>query len=576
MKMIIKGGIVYDPANGIFGEEMDLCIDQGRVVEQAGGEVIDARGLLVMPGGVDAHSHIAGKKVNTGRIMRPDDSRLGTEPRSGVCRPSTGYTVPNCYAMGYRYARLGYTTAFEAATPILEARHTHEELAEIPIIDKGALTLFGNNWQVMECVRDKDIPKLAAYVAWGLRSARGYGVKIVNPGGGEAWGFGANVKSHRDNVPGFDVTPAEIIRGLAEANEMLRLPHSIHIHFNNLGKPGNYTTALETLELLKDIKPGRMRQVVHVAHMQFSAYGGTSWRDFESKAPAIADYFNTHSHATMDMGQLLFGSATTMTADAPLEYGNARLTHNKWSNHDIELEESSGVVPMIYLRKMLVNAVQWAIGLELALLVRDPWKTLMTTDHPNGSPFVNYPEVITLLMSRAKREAEMATLHEQLPNRTTLPAIEREMDWTEIAIMTRAAPARILGLTDKGHLGVGADGDVSIYSIRPEDVDAARDHALVKKALSSALYTIKGGVVVAKEGRILAAPEGRTYWVDATVSDADRDRLMPEIEDKFAKYYSVQLSNYAVQDAYLPSSRVIRAGLSVEPVKPARTLAEVA
>lgn len=576
MKMIIKGGIVYDPANGIFGEEMDLCIDQGRVVEQAGGEVIDARGLLVMPGGVDAHSHIAGKKVNTGRIMRPDDSRLGTEPRSGVCRPSTGYTVPNCYAMGYRYARLGYTTAFEAATPILEARHTHEELAEIPIIDKGALTLFGNNWQVMECVRDKDIPKLAAYVAWGLRSARGYGVKIVNPGGGEAWGFGANVKSHRDNVPGFDVTPAEIIRGLAEANEMLRLPHSIHIHFNNLGKPGNYTTALETLELLKDIKPGRMRQVVHVAHMQFSAYGGTSWRDFESKAPAIADYFNTHSHATMDMGQLLFGSATTMTADAPLEYGNARLTHNKWSNHDIELEESSGVVPMIYLRKMLVNAVQWAIGLELALLVRDPWKTLMTTDHPNGSPFVNYPEVITLLMSRAKREAEMATLHEQLPNRTTLPAIEREMDWTEIAIMTRAAPARILGLTDKGHLGVGADGDVSIYSIRPEDVDAARDHALVKKALSSALYTIKGGVVVAKEGRILAAPEGRTYWVDATVPDADHDRLMPEIEDKFAKYYSVQLSNYAVQDAYLPSSRVIRTGLSVEPVKPARTLAEVA
>jgi formylmethanofuran dehydrogenase subunit A len=576
MKMIIKGGIVYDPANGIFGEEMDLCIDQGRVVEQAGGEVIDARGLLVMPGGVDAHSHIAGKKVNTGRIMRPDDSRLGTEPRSGVCRPSTGYTVPNCYAMGYRYARLGYTTAFEAATPILEARHTHEELAEIPIIDKGALTLFGNNWQVMECVRDKDIPKLAAYVAWGLRSARGYGVKIVNPGGGEAWGFGANVKSHRDNVPGFDVTPAEIIRGLAEANEMLRLPHSIHIHFNNLGKPGNYTTAIETLDLLKDIKPGRMRQVVHVAHMQFSAYGGTSWRDFESKAPAIADYFNTHSHATMDMGQLLFGSATTMTADAPLEYGNARLTHNKWSNHDIELEESSGVVPMIYFRKMLVNAVQWAIGLELALLVRDPWKTLMTTDHPNGSPFVNYPEVITLLMSRAKREAEMATLHEQLPNRTTLPAIEREMDWTEIAIMTRAAPARILGLTDKGHLGVGADGDVSIYSIRPEDVDAARDHALVKKALSSALCTIKGGVVVAKEGRILAAPEGRTYWVDATVPDADHDRLMPEIEDKFAKYYSVQLSNYAVQDAYLPSSRVIRTGLSVEPVKPARTLAEVA
>ena len=170
--------------------------------------------------------------------MRPDDARLGSEPRTAVCRPSTGYTVPNCYAMGYRYARMGYTTAFEAATPILEARHTHEELEEIPIIDKGALTLFGNNWQVMECVRDKDLSKLAAYVAWGLRAARGYGVKIVNPGGGEAWGFGANVKGINDTVPNFDVTPAEIIVGLAKANEMLHLPHSIHLHFNNVGKPG--------------------------------------------------------------------------------------------------------------------------------------------------------------------------------------------------------------------------------------------------------------------------------------------------------------------------------------------------
>ena len=563
--MIIKGGIVYDPANGIYGEEMDLCIDKGRMVEEGKGEEIDARGLLVMPGGVDAHSHIAGKKVNTGRIMRPDDSRLGTEPRTAVCRPSTGYTVPNCYAMGYRYARMGYTTAFEAATPILEARHTHEELEEIPILDKGALTLFGSNWQVMECVRDKDISKLAAYVAWGLRAARGYGVKIVNPGGGEAWGFGANVKGVNDPVPGFDVTPGEIIRGLAQANEMLQLPHSIHLHFNNLGKPGNYTTALETLDLLKDIQASRMRQVVHVAHMQFSAYGGTSWRDFESRAPVIADYFNSHNHATMDMGQLLFGSATTMTADAPLEYGNARLTHNKWSNHDIELEESSGVVPMVYFRKMLVNAVQWAIGLELALLVNDPWKVLMTTDHPNGSPFVNYPEVITLLMSRSKRDAEMATLHDQAAKRTTLAGIERELDWTDIAIMTRAAPARILGLQDKGHLGPGADADITIYNLAAEEVDTSKDHALVKKALASAKYTIKGGVVVSKEGRILAAPPGRTFWVDAAVPKADADRLMPDLEEKFARYYSVQLSNYAVQDAYLPHPKVIRTGLPVPP-----------
>lgn len=556
--MIIKGGIVYDPANGIFGEEMDLCVENGRMVERAKGEEIDARGLLVMPGGVDAHSHIAGKKINTGRIMRPDDSRLGIEPRNSVCRPSSGFTVPNCYAVGYRYARMGYTTAFEAATPILESRHTHEELEEIPILDKGALTLFGNNWEVMECVRDRDLSKLAAYVAWGLRAARGYGVKIVNPGGGEAWGYGANVKGLHDTVLNFDVTPAEIIHGLAEANEMLNLPHSIHLHFNNLGKPGNYTTAIETLDLLKDVLPSRMRQVVHVAHMQFSAYGGTSWRDFCSQAPTIADYMNKNSHVTMDMGMLLFGSATTMTADAPLEYGNARLTHNKWSNHDIELEESSGVVPMVYFRKMLVNAVQWAIGLELALLTTDPWKVLMTTDHPNGSPFVNYPEVIALLMSKPKRDLEMTTLADQLPSRTTLGSIERELDWSEIAVMTRAAPARVLGLQDKGHLGPGADADITIYDLNPEEVDPSIDHQAVKKALAVAKYTIKGGVVVSREGQILAAPAGRTFWVDAEVPAAHAERLMADLREKFDRYYSVQLSNYMVQDEYVANPVVIR------------------
>ncbi|NYT02105.1 MAG: formylmethanofuran dehydrogenase subunit A [Methanosarcinales archaeon] len=559
--MIIKGGVVYDPANGIYGEEMDLCLEGGRIVEETGEkDVIDARGLMVMPGGVDAHSHIAGPKINSGRIMRPDDSRMGVEPRTGVCRPCTGYTVPNCYAIGYRYARMGYTTAFEAATPIIESRHTHEELEEIPILDKGALTLFGSNWTVMECVKENDLAKLAAYVAWGLKSSRGYGVKIVNPGGGEAWGFGANVKGLHDPVPNFDVTPAEIIKGLARANEMLRLPHSIHLHFNNLGKPGNYTTALETLDLLKDIKASRMRQVVHIAHMQFSAYGGTGWRDFDSKAPEIADYMNKNNHATMDLGQILFGSATTMTADAPLEYANARLLHQKWSNCDIELEESSGVVPIFYARMMPVNAIQWAIGLELALLTKDPWKVLLTTDNPNGSPFVNYPEVIALLMSQAKRAEEISRVHELVTKRTALPSIEREMDWSEIAIMTRSASARILGLEDKGHLGPGADADVAVYDIRPDEVDPSVDHALVKKAFTTARYTIKGGVLVARDGQIVAAPQGRTYWVDAEVPQADTERMMADLKDKFEKYYSVRLGNYMVQDEYLSRPQVVRAG----------------
>ncbi|HNR58656.1 MAG TPA: formylmethanofuran dehydrogenase subunit A, partial [Methanothrix sp.] len=284
-------------------------------------------------------------------------------------------------------------------------------------------------------------------------------------------------------------------------------------------------------------------------------------RDFESKAPEIADYFNRHQQFTMDMGQLIFGSATTMTADAPLEYGNARLLKAKWSNHDIELEESSGVVPLVYGRKMPINAIQWAIGLELALLTEDPWQMIMTTDHPNGGPFVNYPEVVALLMSRPKREEELKTLHELASKRSSLPSIEREMGWNDIAIVTRAGPAKILGLEEKGHLGMGADGDVSIYDIDPEKIDPSKDHEKVKAALSRAKYTIKGGEVVVRNGELVAVPQGRTYWVEASVPEDEAAKVRADLVDKFAKYYSIQISNYMVQDAYVTSPRIVRAGV---------------
>ena len=46
---------------------------------------------------------------------------------------------------------------------------------------------MGNNWFVMEFIKNKELDKLAAYVAWILKVTKGYGVKIVNPGGVENW-----------------------------------------------------------------------------------------------------------------------------------------------------------------------------------------------------------------------------------------------------------------------------------------------------------------------------------------------------------------------------------------------------
>src|SRR5262249_1446441 len=70
----IAGGTVYDPANGNDGEVRDIWIAGGKVVEPPSGtdvvpsRVIDATGLVVMPGGVDMHCHIVGSKVNAARM----------------------------------------------------------------------------------------------------------------------------------------------------------------------------------------------------------------------------------------------------------------------------------------------------------------------------------------------------------------------------------------------------------------------------------------------------------------------------------------------------------------------------
>ncbi len=47
-----------------------------------------------------------------------------------------------------------------------------------------------------------------------------------------------------------------------------------------------------------------------------------------------------------------------------------------------------------------MHALQWAIGLEWYLLVEDPWRVAMSTDHPNGGSFLAYPQIIRLLMDR--------------------------------------------------------------------------------------------------------------------------------------------------------------------------------
>ena len=551
-ELLIKNGFVFDPLNKVNGEKMDIAIKDGKIVHKVSGkaQVIDASGSTVMPGGVDIHTHVAGSEVNTGRIIRPDDHVKDVERKTAMTRCGTGYSIPSTFTTGYRYSRMGYTTIMNPSMAPLEAKHTHEELNDIPLLDKATYPLLGDWWFVLENLAKGNIVECAKHVAWMLDITKGYAIKIVNPGGLESWGFGHNVHSIDDQVPNFCITPREIITGLAKVNALLNLPHSIHLHTNNLGLPGNYTTTLDTMKALESV-PYNGKPVCHITHLQFASFAGDGWAHFNSASEEISSYINAHNHLTFDMGQVIFTDTTTMTADGPFEFSLYELGgHNKWVNSDVETETSGGIIPFHYKKNSPVNALQWSIGLELALLIKDPWKMFMTTDHPNGGPFFAYPRVLAWLYSKKAREATLKHCHKKAQKKSLLPTIDREMTLYEIAIMTRAGQAKALGLPNKGQLGVGADADIAIYNINPEKLDIAQKFKTARKAFKHASYTIKDGKVVVKDGEVVNnTTPGRTMWLD--VQTKDPCVIDEEMRRKFKQYWTIEYDNYPVFDHYL-------------------------
>ena len=550
MNLVIRNGIVFDPLNGIKGEVMDIYVKDGKIVERVDeAQVIDASNMLVLPGGVDIHSHFAGPKVNLARMLRPEDHYKSPQIKKGVRRAGSGYSVPTVFTTGYWYAEMGYTTAFEAANPPLKMMHVHDELNDTPLIDKGAFPVFGNNWYVMDALSKGKIEECAAYVAWVLSAVKGYAIKIVDPGSVEEWKWGkGQIKDMDKQVENFGVTPKEIVRGLAKVAKLLNLPHPIHVHTNMLGNPGNYEVTLETMKAVKDL-------MIHMAHLQFHSYGGKDWNSFCSSSEDIVKYINKYSYISFDMGQIAFTDTTTMTADGPFEYNLYEITKTKWMNSDIEFETGSGIVPITYRRDNYVHGVMWAIGLELALLTKDPWRVVLSTDHPNGAPLTFYPRVISWLMSKKAREKVLNLIPSK--SKTILGSIDREMDFEEITIITRSAPAKLLGLKNKGHLGVGADADISIYDINPKNLDPSRDYRRLRKALRFSKYTIKDGKIVVKDGEIVDHFIAKTYWVNPKIKEDLYNYINSELEKKFDEYYTVRISNYKIPESYLAKSERI-------------------
>ena len=514
----LRGGHVVDPARQVDAVQ-DVCFRDGRIVaaQAAVDEDIDASGCVVMAGGIDLHTHIGGGKVNLARMLLPELQRKEVaRTASDLELASCGGCAPGTLATGYRYVEMGYTSAFEPAMLPANARHAHMEMGDVPVLDHGAYVLLGNDELFLEMLaRGEDFERIRDYTAWTIHASKAMGVKVVNPAGISAFKFNQRRLDVDESHVHWQVTPRQVLQTLARALRELGVPHPLHIHGSNLGAAGNIESTLETIAALDGLP-------AHLTHVQFHAYGNEGPKKFSSAAVQLAQAVNDNPNISIDVGQIMFGQTVTASGDTMRQYAQSHLgSPRKWIGADIECEAGCGVVPFRYREQSYVNALQWAIGLELFLLVNDPWRVVLTTDHPNGGPFTSYPHLIRLLMDRSFREEQLAKLHPDVAAQAALRSIKRELSLSEIAIMTRAGPARLLGLADRGQLGVGAAADIVVY----------REQADREAMFATPELVFKDGAQVACAGRITAVPVGGTHFVEPEFDRGIEKRLRKHFAD---------------------------------------------
>lgn len=526
----LKNANVFDPYNKIFNKKKNILIKDGKIINaleknEKINKSINCKDKIIMPGAIDLHTHIGGGKVNIARLMFPEFHNDYSDSFD-----TTMINTPSTLKTGLKYIEMGYTSCFEPALLPINARQAHLEMADIPFVDKGGYALLGNDEFLLNLLATKTSQSVINdYVAFILSATQSIGIKVVNPGGINAFKFNQRSLNVDEKSKYYNITPRKIISALTTAINDLGVPHPLHVHCSNLGIPGNYLSTIQTIKAANGLP-------IHLTHIQFHSYGNNGDKKFSSAAVEISEYINKVDNLTVDVGQIMFGQTVTMSADSMAQHRNHHNSHpNKWMCMDIECDAGCGVVPFKYQEKNFVNALQWAIGLEIFLLTKDPSKIFLTTDHPNGGPFTSYPHLIKLLMDKSFRNNILETLPKSIQDHTILKSLKREYSLNEISIMTRSAPAKILGLKNKGNFSVGSDADITIYDKNKNDIEEMFAHPSM---------VLKDGQIVVENGKIKKYIWGNTQ----TVKPEYDKSIEKNLKKFFDKYHTMKLENYIISN----------------------------
>lgn len=513
---------LVDPTSDLNGQLVEILVESGAIRQvslandipaltpEINTPIVDFAGCLVMAGGIDLHTHIGGGKLNLARLLMEEFQQTRTRSKDGPLWSSI--------ETGLKYANMGYTAAFEPAMLLTQARATHWQLADTPLLDSGAYVVMGNEeWLLRALAKGIEPEQLENLVAWTMQASQALAVKVVNAGGISAFKFNQRMLDVDQPHARYGVTPRAVLRSLAAAIDRLGVAHPLHVHASNLGVPGNIRSTLATLDAVEGHR-------LHLTHAQFNAYTDEGPLGMGSGAAALAERVNRSPELSIDVGQIVFGQTVTISADTQAQHRNRLHAHpNKTIVSDVECSGGCGIVPMRYQSQHYVSSLQWTIGLELLLLINSPYQVLLTTDHPNGGPFTSYPHLIRLLMDRSYRQAALAQLHPLAVERSLLKDLDREYTLSEVAILTRTAPAKLLGLNDRGQIAQGRLADLVFYEPKPD----------WEQTFTQAKSVWKSGVEILRDGQPMKIAPTRTLRAtprpDIALDDCWQDPIEQEL-----------------------------------------------
>ncbi|TXT60783.1 MAG: hypothetical protein BAJALOKI2v1_80075 [Promethearchaeota archaeon] len=537
-RLLIKNGLIYDPINSIDGVKKDILIEGGKIVEKFSSneniKEINASQKTVIPSGIDIHTHISSQQLNWARLLGEDNKQFQQYWKGLHLRKIAKDYISN-----------GYTFVLDANVFPSLARQSVFNLQYLPVLDKAFLLNVSNIWALESQFERKKPEEIAIFLADLMEKVKAFGVKLYNPFEAEEWNYNVLRNSLSEEGKLYNFSALDVYEDITRAVEHLNLPHSSHAHIEGYeSKQGkeNLKTVLTKINNLdlnppssENIKENRS-QIFHIAHS--SSY------NIDGNNSFLIDFLNQNQKFDTDLGLISFDPINPLiTSDRRLINSFVSVEDNKINYQLIRanLESEGDIFAMLrtFEKNRKQDCLLWANALDIAFNVKNKWQLHLSTNYPNYGDINKIPEGISWLVSSEARKEFMKDMNNEFLEENNL-AESDGLDFNDIVVLRSAAPARSMGLANfKGHLGIGADGDLNILNINIDNIDLEKDYLSLINAFKEVDYVIKSGIIVKKNDTLNLETNGKLFWSKGRNKVEKDNAVLSKKKQFYQKYYSV-------------------------------------